>query len=981
MDGLGDPAPLPEWVKQQMEREKEAELAAATGGGGAAAEGKKPRRSLKSTEQLLYAPMSDVHGMLVDKDAVYINVHNVHFSRPEDVMGGAAAIAGQAPAPGARAADQQEGVAMVRSLQALDSGVDDRLARAHLRLFRSTAPVAGDWRDDDHADEGREEGGEGEDGEDGEDEEDEEDDEENEEDDDEDDDDEEDDAEDGEDDDDDDEEEEDEEEEDEEEEDEEVEKRARWKEGLLDRAVANLKERQAAYGAADLHDMVYGETGALEEEEEEEDEDDDDGDMFFRRKGSAKAPSTRKRRQEAPDTLRPASWQGRGEAKEGEEGDAADWRAALRNRFVTGDWGAAARRKAAAKGKGDEEGDGGEDEGEEEDDEDDGEDEVDGDFDGKKEGEEDEEDEEDRARAKAAAKARFDVEYDLRKMGLLDARGRAVDEDAEEEGAGGAGTTEGGKGGGGAEKGGGAEEEQLDPKKIDWGMEGEEALSLMRQAQLALNAAALKGESLERRRQLAGFEPGAYVRVEVDAVPAEFVREFRPERPLLVGGLPPAEEGTVLLRARVKRHRWLGRLLKSGDPLVLSMGWRRFQTIPEYFMPDAARNRFLKYTPEHMHCEAAFVGPVAPPNTGFVAVQVLANKAAAFRVALTGNVLELGASLRVVKKLKLVGSPWRVHKHTALIKDMFQSSLEVAKFEGAALRTVSGVRGRVRKPVREGEPGTFRAMFEDKILLSDIVFCRTWAPVDIPRVCLPVENLLHPPPAPRALADKKPAPAEGDDHHNHDDDAGGDSHSDSDRDGNGDGDGDGDGDSGAEEGEDDGGELEPERQDDDEGASRFVDPTGGLPLMRPIRHIRKALAIPTDSAREDSLYRPIERVERKFNPLHIPKKLQAQLPFASKPKQMAPKAKPSYMDRRKVAAPISTVDKQRNRLLAHALATKALKEAKNRKLQDERRAGLDRKRQREEELHAPGAKQRRKEMFAAASRRKGKRTDHDDDDA
>ncbi|GAB2259160.1 hypothetical protein Droror1_Dr00027300 [Drosera rotundifolia] len=85
----------------------------------------------------------------------------------------------------------------------------------------------------------------------------------------------------------------------------------------------------------------------------------------------------------------------------------------------------------------------------------------------------------------------------------------------------------------------------------------------------------------------------------------------------------------------------------------------------------------------------------------------------------------------------------------------FTSDLEIAEFEGARVRTI-GIRGQVKKVAKEeianvprkkggvlGE-GIFRCTFEDKILMSDIVFLRAWTQVEVPAFYNPLMTALQP---------------------------------------------------------------------------------------------------------------------------------------------------------------------------------------------------------------------------------------------
>ncbi|KAF1836421.1 DUF663-domain-containing protein [Decorospora gaudefroyi] len=439
-----------------------------------------------------------------------------------------------------------------------------------------------------------------------------------------------------------------------------------------------------------------------------------------------------------------------------------------------------------------------------------------------------------------------------------------------------------------ARKEGGKEEEFGED---DW----YDAQKAMIQKQLDINRAEFDQLDDVSRVRVEGHKAGTYVRIVLENVPYEFSAHFNPRFPILIGGLTPTEERFGFVQIRIKRHRWHKKILKTSDPLIFSLGWRRFQTLPIYSISDSrTRNRMLKYTPEHMHCFGTFYGPLVAPNTGFVCIQSLSNKTPGFRIAATGVVLNVDEGTEIVKKLKLTGHPYKIFKNTAFIKDMFKSSLEIVKFEGASIRTVSGVRGQIKRPLSKPE-GHFRATFEDKILMSDIVFLRAWYPIKPHRFYNTVTNLLAPP------------------------------------------------------------------TPDTPGESTSWT---GMRLTGLVRH---TLNLPTPSSK-NSAYRPIDRQTRVFNPLRVPRKLAADLPFKSQIAHTKPQKNPTYLQKRAVV--LGAEEKRARRLMDQVGAIRKDKVEKRRRKQEERKDPYKRKLVENAEKRAEREKREKAEYWAREGRKR-----------
>ena len=567
-----------------------------------------------------------------------------------------------------------------------------------------------------------------------------------------------------------------------------------WKTDLAKRAAESFLERQSS--VVNLQELVYGSKSKMITDDERDDDgensSDDDDELFKLKKTSRDAAASQSSSKSALQSTSLGE-EDSSRVVSGDDKDTFDLNAwleesgdtlieSLRDKFVTGNW----------ENNDDMQGDEGSDgnfgdfedleagvkygpNGEVLDDDDD--DEGGEDHELKTAGMTDEEMREYHAKEKASQKSNFDKEYDEEKK----------DQEGED-----------------------AENDYL------------EGLRRQKEARLNRNKEEFGEEGERSRLRHEGFRQGLYCRIQIEGVPAAFLANFNPQLPLVIGGLTPQETKLGFTRCRFKKHRWHKRILKCNDPLVFSVGWRRFQSIPTFSTEDQnGRHRYLKYTPEHMHCFATFYGPAAPPNTGILAIQRMTGNVSGFRIAATGVVLELNASFPVVKKLKLVGTPTKIYKNTAFISGMFNSDLEVSRFEGASIRTVSGIRGQVKKALRDGQPGSFRATFEDKILLSDIVFCRTWMPVELKEYFNPVTNHL------------------------------------------------------------------------------VAGSTEGWRAMKNKALLQLETQTPIE-VNPDSIYKPIERPERKFNKLTIPKRLEEALPYASKPKNATKRNRKGYLAKRAV---------------------------------------------------------------------------------
>lgn len=123
----------------------------------------------------------------------------------------------------------------------------------------------------------------------------------------------------------------------------------------------------------------------------------------------------------------------------------------------------------------------------------------------------------------------------------------------------------------------------------------------------------------------------------------------------------------------------------------------------------------------------------------------------------------------------------------------------------------------------------------------------------------------------------------------------------------------------------------------------------------------------------NSTYKAIDRPGRRFNPLKVPRKLQAALPYASKPKLMKPQRKQTYMQKRAVV--LEPEEKKAIALLQQIRALRKDQVARRREKQNERKEVHRKKVAKEEAKNAEKEKEKRKEYMRAAGMKSKREAD------
>ncbi|KAJ1820962.1 ribosome biogenesis protein tsr1, partial [Coemansia sp. RSA 2599] len=230
---------------------------------------------------------------------------------------------------------------------------------------------------------------------------------------------------------------------------------------------------------------------------------------------------------------------------------------------------------------------------------------------------------------------------------------------------------------------------------------------------------------LMRMAEDAPARVGSHVRIVLRAVPAAAAASFRPDRPFVVYGLLQYEHQMSVMHFTVMRNDEYTAPVRSKDPLVVHMGFRRYNVQPLFSQHlRAGSNGVHKFERFLKHGVVSVATVFAPIQLGAVPVSLYLptpadSSAGSPTLVGTGTTLDANPARILAKRIVLTGAPYKIHKRGAVIRYMFFNPEDVNWFKPVQLHTKYGRIGHISESL--GTHGYMKCIFDGPIKQMDTV--------------------------------------------------------------------------------------------------------------------------------------------------------------------------------------------------------------------------------------------------------------------
>ena len=215
------------------------------------------------------------------------------------------------------------------------------------------------------------------------------------------------------------------------------------------------------------------------------------------------------------------------------------------------------------------------------------------------------------------------------------------------------------------------------------------------------------------------FKVGQRVNLYIENIPIEYAAKLTGH--IVIFGLVKYEQKQAIINFAFSKSKTYNEPLFNKQEMVAVIGFRKFVINPilsEH--TNLSLHKMLRTIEPTEHSMA--VGTIFAPVT-FTPCPILlfirSPEDGSLVLAGTGSLLDVDPHRIILKRITLTGSPFRIHKRTAVIRFMFNSPTDVNWFKPVELVCKNGARGHIRESL--GTHGYMKCLFDRGIFHHDTV--------------------------------------------------------------------------------------------------------------------------------------------------------------------------------------------------------------------------------------------------------------------